>query len=93
MLVPEREQVKETLPCSLETSTFHQSFPGGADSKESACNGGRPEFNPWVGKIPWRREGQSTPVFFLGESHGQRSLVGYRSWGHRELDMTERLTL
>ena len=33
MLVPEREQVKETLPCSLETFTFHQSFPGGSDSR------------------------------------------------------------
>ena len=36
---------------------------------------GRPGFSPWVGKIPWRRECQPTPVFFPGESHGQ-SLVG-----------------
>ena len=34
-------------------------------------------FDPWVRKIPWRRKGQSTPVFLLGESHGQRSLEGY----------------
>ena len=47
----------------------------------------------WVRKIPWRREWQPTPVFFPGESHGQRSLVGYRPWGHKELDMTERLTV
>ena len=37
----------------------------------------RPEFDPWVGKIPWRRAWQPTPVLLPGESHGQRSLVGY----------------
>ena len=35
----------------------------------------RPGFNPWVGKMPWRREGQPTLVVLPGESHGQRSLV------------------
>ena len=40
----------------------------------------------WVGKIPWRRKWQSTPVFFPGKSHGQRSLAGYSPWGHRESD-------
>ena len=49
-------------------------------------------FDPWVGKIPWRREWQPTPVLLPGESHGQRSLVGYSPWGHKESDMTERLT-
>ena len=38
-------------------------------------------FNLWVGKIAWRREWQPTSVFFSGESHGQRNLVGYRPWG------------
>ena len=38
----------------------------------------RPGFNPWVRKIPWRREWQSTPVFLPGEFHGQRSLMGYK---------------
>ena len=37
-----------------------------------------PGFNPWVGNIPWRRKWQPTPVFLPGESHGRRSLVGYR---------------
>jgi len=41
------------------------------------------------GKIPWRREWQSTPVFLPGKSHGQRSLVVYSPWGHKESDMTE----
>ena len=38
-------------------------------------------FNPWVGKIPWRREWQLTPVFLPGKSHGQRNLVSYSRWG------------
>ena len=53
----------------------------------------RPRLNPWVGKISWRRKWQATPVFLPGESHGQRSLTGYSSWGCKELDTTERLTL
>ena len=48
-----------------------------------------PGFNPWVGKIPWRRKWQPAPVFLPGESHGQRSLAGYSPWGHKESDMTE----
>ena len=40
-----------------------------------------PGFDPSVGKIPWRRKWQPTPVFLPGESYGQRSLGGYSSWG------------
>ena len=40
-------------------------------------------FYPWIGKIPWRRKWQSTPVFLPGESHGQRSLAGYSPWGYK----------
>ena len=50
-------------------------------------------FDLWVRKIPWRRKWQRTPMFLLGKSHGQRSLVGYSPWGHIESDMTEQLTL
>ena len=42
-------------------------------------------FDPWVGKMPWRRKWQSTPVFLPGELHGQRSLVGYSPWGHKRV--------
>ena len=49
----------------------------------------RHEFDPWVGKIPWRRTWQSTLVFLPGESHGQRSLAGYSLWGGKESDTTE----
>ena len=48
------------------------------------------KFNPWVGKIPWRRKCQPTPIFLPGKSHGERSLVGHSPWGCKELDMTER---
>ena len=43
----------------------------------------RPMFDPWVGKIPWRKKWQPSPAFLPGESLGQRSLVGYSSWGRR----------
>ena len=49
-------------------------IPGGSDGKESTCQCRRPRFNPWVGKILWRREWLPTPVFTPRESHGQRSL-------------------
>ena len=50
-------------------------------------------FDPWVRKIPWRRECLLTPVFLPGEFHGQRSLAGYSPWGNKVWDMTERHTL
>ena len=46
-------------------------------------------FNPWVGKIPWRRAQQPPPVFLPGEAHGQRSQVGYSLRGHKDSDTTE----
>ena len=46
-----------------------------------------------VGKIPWRREWLPTSVFLHGEYHGQRYLIGYSAWGHKESDTTEQLTL
>ena len=58
-------------------------LPWRFSGKESACQCKRCRFNPWVGKIPWRRKWQPTPVFFPGESRGQRSLMGYSlSIGH-----------
>ena len=51
---------------------------------------GRPRINPWVGKIPWRRESLPTPVFWPGEFLGHGL---YSSWGHKELDTTEPVLL
>ena len=50
-----------------------------------------PFTDSWVGKIPWRRQWQPTPVFLPGESNGWISLAGYSPWGLRESDPTERL--
>ena len=58
--------------------------------KESVCQCRRCRrcgFDPWIRKIPWRRKWQPAPVFLPGESHGQRSLVGYM--GSQESDTTE----
>ena len=71
---------------------IHIGLPGWLNAKESACQSrsrGRHGFNPWVGKILWRRKWQPTPVFLLEKFHGQRSLVGYSPWGHKESDTTE----
>ena len=46
------------------------------------------QLDPWVRKIPWRKAGQPTPVFFPGEPHGQRSLGGDSPYGCKELDVT-----
>ena len=50
-------------------------------------------FDPWVGKILWRRAWQLIPVLLLGEFHGQRSLEGYSTWGLKESDTTTLLLL
>ena len=68
------------------------SFPCGTSGKEPACQCRRHKrsgFDTWVGKIPWRRAWQPTPVFLPGESHGQRSLVGCSPLVRKELDKTE----
>ena len=51
------------------------------------------QFDPLVGKMSWRREWLSTPVFLPREFHGQRSLTGYRAWNCKKSDMAEQLTL
>ena len=61
-------------------------FPGG---KESACNAGDLGLIPGLGRFPWRRACQPTPVFLPGESHGQRGLAGYSPRGLKESDTTE----
>ena len=65
-------------------------FSGGSDGKESTCNVGDPGSIPRSRRsIPWRGEWLSTPVFFPGEFHGQRSLVSYSPQGCKESDTTE----
>ena len=64
-------------------------LPRWCSGKKSACQRMRPGFSPWVGKIPWRRKWQPTPVFLPGKFCGQRGLVGYSLWGRKESDTTE----
>ena len=68
------------------------SLPDSASGKEPAfqCrNHKRCWFDPWVRMSPWRTAWQPTPVFLAGESHEQKSLVGYHPWGRKESDTTE----
>ena len=60
--------------------------------KNPLANAGRCErhgFSSWVGKMPWRKAWQATPVFLPGESHGQRRRAGCRPQGCTEADMIE----
>ena len=77
-----RNSLEETKR-NLKEIMWGLRFPCGSAGKESACSV-RPEFNPWVGKIPWKRERLSTPVFWPGEFHGL-----YSPWSRKESDTTE----
>ena len=74
--------MQETLVLSSRLSRW-------LSSKESTCQFRRCGFDPRVGKIPWRRKWQPTPVFLPGKSHGQRSLAGYSPWGHKSQITTD----
>ena len=78
--------------CIWGSTPAYSGFPGGSEVRihlpvQEMCR--RHRFHPWVGKIPWRRKWQPTPVFLPLESHEQRSRVGYSPWGHRESGITE----
>ena len=80
---------------SLESIAFevHEAYlksgPGGAIGKISAFRCRWCGFDPWVGKILWRRKWQTATVFLPGKFHGQRSLAGATVHGIEESDMTE----
>ena len=59
--------------------------------KASAYNAGDPGLIPGLGRFPWRRKWQPTPVLLPGKSHGQRSLVAYGPWGCKKSDTTKQL--
>ena len=64
-------------------------FPGSANGKDSTCHYRRckrHDFDPWVRKVPGGGNGNPLQYFLPGKSHGQRSLEGYRPWGHKESD-------
>ena len=75
-------QIKTTMRCHF---TLIFGLPWWLSWLKKIClQCGKPGFDPWVGKIPWRREGLPTPVFWPGEFRGL-----YNLWGHKELDTTE----
>ena len=82
--------VKSLLSLSSEPlpSNHSNGLPWWLRSEESTCQYRRRRFNPWVGKIPWRREWQPTPVFLPGKSHGPGKLASWSPWGCKESDMT-----
>ena len=71
--------------------TYRKGSPGGSVVKNppAKAEGSRRGLNPWAGKIPWRRKWQLAPVFWPGESRGERSPTGNSPWGCEELNMTE----
>ena len=69
---------------------FGMGFPGGSDSRESACSIGDLDLILRLGRTPGEEDGN---LFLTGEFHGQKSLVGYSSRGHKDSDTTEQLTL
>ena len=69
--------------------SIYLDFPGGPTNAGDM----RRRLDPWLGKIPWRRKQQPTPVFLPGESHGHSSLAGYGPWGHKESDRTKQLSM
>ena len=64
-----------SLPLGVDSE--QHGLPRWLSGKEFVCQYRRRGFNPWVGKIPWRRKRQPTPVFMPGKPHGQGSLAGY----------------
>ena len=92
--------IADLFCCTRETNAILSaiilqvlSFPGGSKGKESTFIHRRPGFDPWVWKIPWRREWHPIPVFLPGEFHGQRILANYSPWDPKESDTAEWLTL
>ena len=71
---------------------YDKGFPAGASVKNLLASAGDLRdvgSTPGSGRVPWRRKWQPTPVFLPGESHGQKSLVGYSPRGRKESDTTK----
>ena len=64
-------------------------FLGGSNGNKSTCNAGELGLNPGLGRSPGGGNGKPLQYSCLENSYGQRSLVGYSSWGHKESGMTE----
>ena len=83
-------------PCIYVAPTTLHGLPRQCSGKETASQCRKHKrcgFDPWVGKIPWSRKWQPTPVFLPEKPHGQRSLVDYSPQGHKELGMARQLSM
>ena len=79
--------------CKLSIASIWKCFPGGSVSKESTCNAGNLGSISELGRYPGGGHGDPLQYSCLENSHGQRSLAGYRAWGCKESDTTERLSI
>ena len=87
--------LKMTVSRSTSLAVLEQDFPGDAMVKTLPAKAGDTEdvgLTPVLGRSPWRKKWQLTPVFLPGEFLEQRSQVGYSPWGQEQLDMTEHTT-
>ena len=87
-----RTRLKRLSSSSSSVVLNIHGLPRWLSGEESTCQCRTLGFIPWVGKMPWSRKWQPTPVFLPGKFHGQRSLVGYNPWGCPESDMTVQLS-
>ena len=83
-----RTRLKRLSSSSSSNSVYLMAFPSHSVVNNPPAMQ-RPGFDLEVGKMPWRRAWQPTPLFLPGESHGQRSLAQYSPQGHKESNVTK----
>ena len=86
------QYLRQFISLGVNNNSFPWRNIGVSQVTESTCQCRRCGLNTWVGKSPWRRKWQPTPVILPGQSRGQRSLVGCNPWDHKESDTTELLS-
>ena len=82
MIVAEKGSVEARF---IPGSMIGWGFSGGSVVKNPPASAGD-RFDTWVGKIPWRKKWQPTPVFLPGKSHRQRNMACYSPWDSKDLD-------
>ena len=85
------EQLNPLISSMITGIYLFLGFSGGSECKEVVCSAGDLGSIPGLGRAPGERHGNALQYSCLENSHGQRSLVGYNPWGHKESDTTEQL--
>ena len=96
-MILEPKKIKSVTASTFPPSTWNEiigleGFPGGSDDKESTCNAGDLGSILGLGRCPGGSHGNQLQYSCLENLHGQRSLANYSPWGHKESDITERLS-